>query len=220
MTASHHRALLDQFSESAIDVDQLAAAAPNCACEAASSPEFGCGQVEDGEQVRFFICSRSDVDLKNKPKLVHTRPFTTASLKKAYKDGLSVCRLNHATRPELNYTANMLFEIHVRKDAQYGGVLGVLDFSVDLVRRPPGNIDRMCVLETPEDPKPDGGFFRPSHADVVFSISGLDAVRQKENRDIFHNVLVKSGIQKRSEDVSDCDIIDFLPKVALDNPQK
>jgi len=151
MTAEEIRNALDEFSTGDLDVEGLAAAHPDCACEAAAPVTGSHGPVTGDETLRFFLASRSDVDGKRASQL-KSRPFKVASLKKAYSVGLSVCRLSRTNRRELEHTAHLLHEIQSAKDGEYGGVLGVVDFPVEAVRQCPNPAAAMCVLETPSDP--------------------------------------------------------------------
>ena len=80
-----------------------------------------------------------------------------------FDNGLSVCRVDIATRDEVYVTAERLFGIMQRQYGHYGGIVGVLDFRCETVRRltyeDGGRL--ACVLETPLDPNPDGGYDRP-----------------------------------------------------------
>lgn len=146
-------------------VPELARDFPDCACEGANSPDGSHGPVQDDETLRYFVNSRSDVDLKRK------KPFGPAKLGRMFDKGLSLCRVDMAAVGEVRRTAEMLFSIMRDRDPVYGGIVGVLDFrclSVRTLRYEDGG-RMVCVLETPLDPSEDGGFDRPSHADLVHS---------------------------------------------------
>ena len=213
MTAEEKRKLIEEFSAGCLTVEELAEATPGCACESAALVAGSYGPVSDAETLRFFLTSRSDVDVKKASQLKN-RPFKVTSLKKAYTVGLSVCRLTHATCEELEYTAGKLHDIQSENHGEYGGVVGVVDFPVKAVRRCPEPIAPMCVLETPLDANPEGGFCRPSHADVVNSKSGMTEEEKKSSREIIYNSICELGVQTRSENVADCDLHRFLPEVA------
>ena len=215
MTVDVKRATLNAFSAGTIDVEKLAEAAPECGCELACSIEGSPGPVTDGETLRFFITSRSDVDLKKQPALLESRPFRPKDLKKAYTVGLSVCRLSYATRQEQEYTAGMLFSIQSSNNGDYGGILAVMDFSADAVRVSDGTFFPLCVLETPSDDQSNGTFLRPSHADIVNSVHGMTDIQKAESRTKLHNQIIQNGTKTALEDVHDCELAQFLPPVVL-----
>lgn len=204
---------LNRFCTGEINTDELALLYPSCACESASSPAGSFGHVLNQERVRFFLLSRSDVDGKREPAKLASRPFRPTQLKKAERDGVSVCRLTHASRAELELTAEMLHGLMVGQYAEYGGILGVVDFPVSAVRVCPGEHSPLCVFETPLDPIPAGGFRRPSHADLVNSKVGMTEEEKLKNRAIIHNQIVAQGTQTRSEQVTDSDVARYLPAI-------
>jgi len=209
--AEEKREALDNFSRGCVDVEGLANAHPGCACESAATVVGGHGQIGNNEILRFFLTSRSDIDGKKASRLAERR-FRARSLTKAYTQGLSVCRLSYACRCELNYTAKILHEIMIEKDGKFGGILGVVDFPAAAVRQCPAETVPMCVHETPLDPNPNGGFFRPSHADIVNSQVGMTDEEKKKSREIVFNQIHEQKIQKKSEDITDCDLCIFLPE--------
>lgn len=212
MSAEQKRELIEEFSAGRLTVEDLAEAMPECACEGAAPVEGSPGPVSDDETLRFFLTSRSDVDGKRESQL-KKRPFKAAALKKAYTVGLSVSRLEHASREELEYTAGLLHGIQVEKSGEYGGVVGVVDFTAKAVRQGSEPSVPMCVLETPLDKNLEGGLSRPSHADVVNSKAGMTEEEKKSSREIIYNAICQIAAKVRSEDVADCNLLEFLPGI-------
>ena len=130
-----------------------------------------------------------------------------------FTKGLSVVRLAHADQAELEYTASLLHSFQFENSAEYGGVLAVIDFPVEAVRDCKDQQARMCVLETPLERDACGKFRRPSHADVSYSHSGISDEMKKAKRDIIYNQIVAQGTQLNAEDVTGCDLAQFLPQV-------
>ena len=104
-----------------------------------------------------------------------------------------------------------LFEFQAAKSPEFGGVLAVIDFPVEAVRESPGLQPVFCVLETPLDLLPSGGFERPSHADIVSSVHNMSEVEQKACREIVYNQIKSQGKKTNSEDVTDCNLVQYLP---------
>lgn len=211
----NERRLLIDFVAGKVDVEGLATIAPNCRCEAAAPVLGGHGRVRDEEVLRMFLVSRSDIDLNVAPErlknLVRNRPFKAHSLKRAYKDGMSVYRMHHASPKEIEYAARILFDIAVKSSGEHGGVLGIIDFPAASVRYPQAGGTPMCVLDTPEDLEPSGVYLRPSHADVVNSQSGMSADQLSAARSLLYNQIVRVGQKINAEAVADCDLSPFLP---------
>ena len=212
MSADIRRSDLEAFSAEEFGVEELARRHPVCACESAKSPDGSPGPVQAGEIIRLFLTSRSDIDGK-RAALREKRPFKASSLQKAYTKGLSVVRLAHADRAELEYAASILHDFQFENSKDYGGVLAVVDFPVEAVRICEDPIARMCVLETPLKRDANGKFVRPSHADVAYSQSGISEEMKKAKRDIIYNQIVTQGQQLNVEDVTGCDLAQFLPHV-------
>ena len=212
MSAEARRADLDLFCEEEIDVEELAARNPQCGCEAASSPKGSPGPVADEEVVRLFLTSPSDIEGKRRAQR-ERRPFKAKSLQKVFTKGLSVVRLPHATRDELEYSASILHGYQSDRDPEYGGLLCVVDFPVTAVRECPNDLALMCVFETPLEAEEDGSFKRPSHADVAHSANGLPDEEKKAKREIIYNRIIEQGDQRKAENVTDCDLAQFLPEI-------
>lgn len=214
--AIEKREYLDYWSTERQHVDQLANRYPGCSCEDAATAEGGHGPVDDTEILRYFVMSRFDQDLaKGK------RSWRPAVLSKIFKKGLSVCRLNRATREEVEYTASILHENAVQKDLEHGGVVAVLDFPCSAVRALREEGERLCcVVDTPLDPLPGGGFRRPSHADVVHS-----GVITDDQQKILMRLKIYNGINAEQNttpapDVKDCDLSPFIPNSIKPNSQE
>lgn len=215
MNAEARRTDLEAFSAEEFGVDELARRHPGCACEMASSPDGSPGPVRSCEVIRLFLTSRSDID-GTRAALRQSRPFKANSLQKAFTKGLSVVRLANADRTELEYTASLLHAFQVKKSGDFGGVLAVIDFPVEAVRDCEDQDAKMCVLETPLERDISGKFLRPSHADVVYSYSNIPDEVKKAKRDVIYNQIIEQGTQLKAEDVTECDLAQFLPKVIKD----
>jgi len=207
------RKVLDKFCAKELNVEELAAAYPSCACEQAESP-FGCpGRVMPEEVLRLFLTSPSHLRVK-KPTDLNKRKFKVADLARAYKVGLSVVRLNHASNEELIYTAKKLHEIQVDLNGDKGGLVGAVDFPVEAVRACSTPHVPMCAHETPLDYTKAAGHLRPSHCDVVNSKAGMSDEEQKASREVIYNQIIRQGAVKNIEDVKDLDISGLIPKAA------
>jgi hypothetical protein len=219
MDASKTREILVRFVAQEINVDQLATIAPECICETAEALDGGHGPVGNDERLRLFLVSRSDIDLKASEEklvaLIAARPFKAMSLAKAYKTGLSVCRLDHADRDELNYTAELLHSNQTANNSDYGGLVAVVDFPVRVVRSAPKGGVPMCVLDTPLEPVGSAYFKRPSHADVVCASSGLSEEDRLSARSILYNSIQSECTKTNVENLLDADLAQFLPAVIV-----
>lgn len=202
---------LTRFSKQEIGVGELIQLHPACACEKAISPDGSHGPVQNNELLRFFITSRSDVDLKRQPGLATNRPFKVASLKKAYSNGLSVCRVEHASEKEVVHTAKLIYDNQVANDKTYGGLIAVVDFPADAVRSCPAGVLPMCVHETPLDPDEVGDYSRPSHADIVSSAEGASDVERKHSREAIYNQIQELAQHIAIEDVDIPNLEPYLP---------
>ncbi len=98
---------------------------PNCACETATDSPNGFGRVIDSEILRYFACSTSDINQKT----VSNFRISHAIFKRIFTSGVSVVRINHSTKKELNLTAEILYNYHSAKSRDAGGVVGVVDFT-------------------------------------------------------------------------------------------
>lgn len=215
MSAEIWRTDLEAFSAEEFGVEELARRHPVCACECASSPDGSPGPVHDDENIRLFLTSRSDID-GSRAAQRDRRPFKAGSLQKVFTKGLSVVRLDHADTAELEYTASILHGVQFQNSKAYGGVLAVVDFPVKAVRNCEDLRARMCVLETPLERDACGKFRRPSHADVAYSHSGISEELKKAMRDVIYNQIVEQGRQLNAEDVTGCNLSQFLPQVIKD----
>ena len=90
------RRSIDDFCNQSLNVEELATRHPCCECEHAASPDKSPGRVDSSEILRLFLTSRSDIDARSAAKRSR-RPFRVQSLKKAYKNGLSISRLRYAS---------------------------------------------------------------------------------------------------------------------------
>lgn len=194
------RAYLNWWTENGTASD-MAATHPNCACESAIATADGFGPVEGSEIIRYFVASRSDIDLKRSPR----KGVTSAIFNRAFNRGVSTARLRHASRDELNLTARLLFDHQVRECGEYGGILGVVDFHAAAVRQVPNfDFQLCCVLDTPLDG-------RMSHADVVSSIGDVEPEEKKGIKLALFNAVGGAAAFKRADEIADCDLADMRP---------
>ncbi|SEQ34821.1 hypothetical protein SAMN04488092_1067 [Thalassovita taeanensis] len=205
---------LDKFCSLEINVEELAATYPSCACEQAEPLAGSPGRVMPKEVLRLFLTSPSHLKVK-KPADLIKRKFKAADLVRAYRVGLSVVRLDHALEDELIYTARKLHEIQVNANGDKGGLVGAVDFPVEAVRACSASHVPMCVHETPLDRTDTSGYLRPSHGDVVNSMSGMSDEEQKASREVIYNQIIKQGAVKDIEDVNDFDMSIFIPRAAM-----
>lgn len=205
---------LEKFCAQEINVEELAAAHPSCACEHAESPVGSPGRIMPKEVLRLFLTSPSHLKVKKSADL-NKRKFRAADLARAYKVGLSIVRLNHASEEELIYTAKHLHKIQVDSNGDKGGLVGAVDFPVEAVRNCSAPQVPMCAYETPLDYTEPTGYLRPSHGDVVNSLSGMTDEEQKASREVIYNQIMKQGEVKNIEDIKDFDISAFIPKAAI-----
>lgn len=210
MGADARRVALDLFCE-----HELAARHPQCGCEGAQSSAGSPGPVKHEEKVRLFLTSTSDIKGKRHAQRKE-RPFKPQSLKRAFTTELSVVRLTHSSAKELEYSASLLHNYQSEREPMYGGLLSVVDFPVSAVRMNVDGLGAMCVFETPCKVEEDGSFKRPSHADIANSAHGLTKEENMAKRQIIYNRIVEHGTQCRVEDVDDCNLIPFLPKIVKD----
>ena len=200
-TADEMRKFLDHW---AIDgtVQEITTNYPDCICESASSSKTGHGPVINSEKLRYLVTSRSDIDYKREPK----KPVSSKIFKRMFKDGMSVIRLDFASRMEINETAKNLHEYHTDKSGEYGGIIGVVDFVAKCIRFPDGgNLQCCCVLETPL-------LGKESHADVIHKTGNLVGNVQQNFRNKLFNSIGGLKAFKSAENVKDCDISDLIPE--------
>lgn len=114
----------------------------------------------------------------------------------------------------------MLFEFQVSRDPQFGGILGVYDFPASAVRHIGQETDAhpLCMVETPLDLDRIGNFERPSHADIVNSKAGMTDEERKASRETIYNQIKLLGSQLHSEQVTDVDLVRFIPIAAFYGP--
>lgn len=205
---------LDKFCAQKLDVEKLAEMYPSCACEQSESPVGSPGKVMPEEVLRLFLTAPSHLKVK-KPADLNKRKFKVADLTRAYKVGLSVVRLNHASAKELIYTAEKLYEIQANANGEKGGLVGAVDFPVEAVRACSIPHVSMCVHETPLDYIDATGYLRPSHGDVVNSMAGMSDEEQKASREVIYNQIIEQGAVKHIEDVKNFDMSGLIPKVAI-----
>jgi hypothetical protein len=207
-------------ANSEVGVEEVAIKFPGCACESAYSPVGSHGPVANHELLRYFLASTSDIDA-SKPTHRKKRAFRVQSLGRAYKNGLSVCRLDYSDRSELELTAKMLYDHQVGQTGEFGGILGVVDFPASAVRCTLDGSDAipLCVLETPLDQNGADGFDRPSHADLVNSQANLTDEDRIASRSIIYNQIKAQGNQTDPEFVTDCNLVQFLPSLIIGSLQ-
>lgn len=165
------------------------------------------------EMLRLFLTSPSHLKVRN-PADLSKRKFRAADLTRAYKVGLSIVRLDHVSQEELIYTAKKLHEIQVNANGDKGGLVGAVDFPVEAVRTCKAPQVPMCAHETPLD-YTSTGYLRPSHGDVVNSMTGMTDEDQKASREVIYNQIIKQGAVKNIEDIKDFDMSGFIPKAAM-----
>ena len=175
---------------------------PNCACESASDSPIGFGKVVNSEKLRYLACSTSDI----KQKSVCNFRITHAIFKRIFTSGVSVVRINHTSRKELNLTAKILYNYHNAKSGEAGGVVGVVDFSAKQVRV----LDRYsnqicCVFETPLSE-------RPSHADIICNQNNLSNFEKNGLMIDLFNQIGGENTFKIFQKINDFDISDYIPQ--------
>jgi hypothetical protein len=205
---------LDRFCAEEINVEELAEAYPSCACEQAVSPIDSPGKVKPEEVLRLLLTSPSHLKVKKSADL-NKRKFRVVDLARAYKVGLSVVRLSHASKKELIYTAEKLHKIQMNARGDEGGLVGAVDFPVEAVRTCIAPHVPLCVYETPLDYTNASGYLRRSHGDVVNSMTGMSDEEQKATREVIYNQIKEHGTVLNIEDVIDFDMLGFIPKAAM-----
>lgn len=207
-TPDAKRKFLSDWLDSGDTVYVISEAYPNCTCETAAAADGGFGEVRDQEFLRLFIVSRTNFDLKSK------KPKAKPSLvEKAFRDGVSVYRVDHATATELEFSAQLIYKGAVKSDPDYGGIVGVCDFCCASVRKIAEIKPRdFCVLETPLDPVLEGGYKRPSHADIVHAGPALDDKTRLALRMVLFNTLYSPDSFKNALSIRDCDLSRFTAK--------
>lgn len=194
------RAYLDWWKENG-DVAHMATSFPLCGCESADAAPRGFGPIKDEERLRYFAVSRSDIDLKRSPK----KSITPSIFKRCFKSGMSTCRLAYASRAELNFSAQILHEHQLKENGEFGGVLGVVDFTAGDVRRPEGTVEQVCcVVDTPLSQ-------RTAHADVVSSKIVDEPEAQTSLRLLLFNAIGGAKAFVPVAEVKDCDLLAFKP---------
>ena len=175
---------------------------PNCACESATGSPDGFGQVIDFEVLRYIVCSTSDV----KQKTISNFRISHAIFKRIFTSGVSVVRINHASKPELNLTAEILYKFHNKKSGDSGGVVGTVEFTTKKIRMlTQNNTQICCVFETPMHE-------RPSHADIICNKNNLSNIEKNALMINLFNQIGGESAFKRFHEIQDFDIIDFVPK--------
>lgn len=196
------RAYLDWWKEDG-DVAHMATSFPHCGCESADAAPGGFGPIKDEERLRYFAVSRSDIDLKRSPK----KSITSSIFKRCFKSGMSTCRLGYASRAELNFSAQILYEHQRHEHAEFGGVLGVVDFTAAAVRRPQEGLEQVCcVVDTPLSD-------RNAHADVVSSNIVDEPEAQTSLRLLLFNAIGGVKAFCPVAEVTDCDLLAYRPAV-------
>lgn len=157
-----------------------------CACEGASSPPRSAGQVHDEENLAYFVTSTYSIDLKKK-----NRDIPPKKLKNVFDKGLSTVRINRCSENELKYAAQIVTKYWKEKEPFFGGLVSIILISCSSIRC--SSEQRIfCVYETPCDPAPDGGFHRPSHADIL-SAEIVEGDERVARLGMLHNRLVLQG---------------------------
>lgn len=205
------RDYLNDWPNGKNSVDVLADKYPNCACENAAVPPGGHGPVQSDETLRFFIPSRTTFDAKYPAKTKST--FNPTKLSRLFSEGLSLCRVIHASEQEVFNTAKNLHAVHFKSDNNFGGLMGVVDFVFEkiLALKDCDDVRYACVIETPigEPTEPIG--FKPSHADMVASRPNCD---KQVVRSLVFNAIkedTESGFQCITE-VDGGKLAEFLPE--------
>jgi hypothetical protein len=200
-TREEKRAYLDGWVGKG-NADTMSRDHPNCRCEDAAPSSGGHGPVEDAERLRFFVTSRTDIDLKRRPN----KPITPAILSRMFEQGKSSYRLEKAGREELEFGASLLYEYFSEKEGENGGILGVVDFAAELVRCTEEGARACCVFDTPIHPE------RPSHADIVYAAGKPeDEEDRRKARDAVFNRIGGTSAFVKSADVTDCNLLRYLP---------
>jgi hypothetical protein len=157
-----------------------------CACEGASSPPRSVGQVHDEENLAYFVTSTYSIDLTRKK-----RDIPPKSLKNVFDKGLSTVRVNRCDDDEIKYAAQMVTKYWKEKEPFFGGLVSIILVSCSSIRH--NSTQRLfCVYETPCDPAPDGGFHRPSHADIL-SAEIVEGDEKVARLGVLYNRLVLQG---------------------------
>lgn len=199
--ANKLRAYLDSWVGEG-DAATIANDHPDCACENASPSPSGFGQISDDETLRYFVTSRSDIDLKRAPK----KGITSAIFNRIFKRGVSTARASKADRTELELTAALLHENQVQQCGEYGGIMGIVDFAAGAVRFPHPTKERTCcALETPLEE-------RPAHADLVASQGAPEPEVQKAIKLLLFNAIGGASAYRPVDAVTDCDLMPYLPE--------
>ena len=211
MSECEMRDTLDLFSARQIDAEDLSKKYPACACEKATSPKGSPGPIDDQEWVRLFLLSPTHLSLK-KPSDLNKTMFRVRHLKNAYGRGLSICRLEHARKSEMEYTACSLSRIQKKSNNNAGGVIGVVDFPIRSIRKCPNGCTHLCAYETPLEFDNEGNYLKPSHGDLVNSKSGMSDVDKNASRRVLFNQIISCGEVKKPEQIDDFDVSPYLPK--------
>ncbi len=181
---------------------------PDCVCETAKPVECGFGQVRDEEKLRYFASSTSDINYKKQPN----KEIGSEIFSRIFVSGVSVVRLDFAERSELNLTAQILYNFQVERNPSHGGIVGVVDFQAKEVRFPINlQLQTCCVLDTPIQE-------RMSHADIISNSNEIDKSKQNQiKRHLFNSIGGKNAF-KLSQDVSDTDLSQMVPKMRKKEP--
>jgi hypothetical protein len=165
----------------------LAVLPSDCACERASSPKGSPGQVADEESLLYFVTSKHSIDLSKRKRTVRR-----GSLKNVFDKGLSTVRLAHSDDDEIIRSAAEVAHTPKERDGEFGGiVLTVLVGCSSLRHLEEGQY--FCVYETPADPKAEGGFRRPCHADIASATVVEDEAEKTAILGVLFNVMIENG---------------------------
>ena len=201
------RAYLDRWASEDHhgDAEGMAREHPWCACEGASSTENGHGPILDDERLRCFVVSWIDVDLSKGSQ----KRLNSSVVSNIFKKGKSAVRIDKADAAEKVLTASIIHKKLAAQKPQFGGVLGVIDFTAERVRYFENGERACCVFDTPYHP------YRPSHVDLVFAAGQKpqdEEVARKVREEIF-NRMGGAGAFVHSAEVADCDLSQFLPEI-------
>ncbi len=167
----------------------------------ASAAEAGHGHVSNDEPLRYFVASRSEIDMKRKPK----GSITPSMFRRAFLKGMSVVRLDRASAEELFNSAKILYDYQVAQDPRYGGIVGVVDFKAETVRWAESDGDRLCcVLDTPLEN-------RLAHADVVHHRGAVDAETERSLKSVLFNQIGGARAFRSTATLDDSDLKSLLP---------
>ena len=114
--------------------------------------------------------------------------------------------MHHASRNELNETAEILYNYHSQKSGDKGGIVGVIDFKANEIRFPDQSNDQLCcVLDTPIGR-------RHAHADIICNQNGLSEIEKNDLMKKLYNNIGGNEAFKKFTSVTDFEINNFVPQ--------